>query len=82
MVICEFDIKTFGHVIRERRLDMQLTQKQAATLAGVSEATIMTLENGERYPMLDSVLKIAKALKIDELRIDTSRVLMPWDRTC
>lgn len=72
MTICEFNIKTFGQVCRERRLDLRLTQKELATLSGVTESTIHNLETGNRYPMLDSVLRIAKALQIDELRIDTS----------
>lgn len=54
MTICEFNIKTFGQVCRERRLDLRLTQKELATLSGVTESTIHNLETGNRYPMLDT----------------------------
>lgn len=80
MTILEFDIANFGDVIRERRLDLRLTQKELASLAGVTDSTILHLERGEAKPLLESVLKICKALQIDEVRIDTTRELKYWER--
>lgn len=80
MTILEFDISTYGSAIRERRLDLQLTQKQLASLADVSTATIEDYENGHMRPSVEKLLKVCKALKIDEVRIDTARVLRPWEK--
>lgn len=80
MTILEFDIATYGSAIRERRLDLQLTQKQLASLADVSTATIEDYENGHMRPSVEKLLKVCKALKIDEIRIDTARVLRPWEK--
>lgn len=80
MTILEFDIATYGSAIRERRLDLQLTQKQLASLADVSTATIEDYENGHMRPSVEKLLKVCKALRIDEVRIDTARVLRPWEK--
>lgn len=80
MTILEFDIATYGSAIRERRLDLQLTQKQLASLADVSTATIEDYENGHMRPSVEKLLKVCKALKIDEVRIETARVLRPWEK--
>lgn len=70
MIIWEFDTKTCADTLRELRLDRQLTQAQLAEKAHVCLSTIKNYEQGVRIPYFPQILKIAKALKVDEIRID------------
>lgn len=49
------------HKIRERK---GITQEQLALDAGLNRAYIGYIERGERNPSTDTLVKIAKALKI------------------
>lgn len=73
MRILEFNPKTFPNDLRILREDAGLTQIQlgnrCSTCAG---GAIAHYEQGKCYPRIDSLIEIAKILKIDEVRIDTS----------
>lgn len=51
-----------GEVIKEKRLEKGLSQKQLATLVGCAEITIRQYENGSREPRFDRLDEIAKKL--------------------
>lgn len=61
--------KTFGQIIKEKRLAHGLTQWQLAEKAGVSQHAISYWENDEHYPNIFAVIEIADFFKcpIDEL---------------
>ncbi|MGK2957233.1 MAG: helix-turn-helix domain-containing protein [Acidimicrobiales bacterium] len=46
----DFELKTLGDHIRKRRLILDITQKQAATLLGVTGHTVLHWENGPVKP--------------------------------
>lgn len=54
---------------RKRRNELDLTMKQVATQADISESTYCLIENGKRNPSLSVAMKLASVLKctIDEL---------------
>lgn len=60
---------TFGKRIRKIRRHLDMTQEELANKVGTSRSHISLLEHDEYEPKLDTVKKIAKALKIslDEL---------------
>lgn len=49
------------HKIRERK---EITQEQLALDAGLNRAYIGYIERGERNPSTDTLVKIARALKV------------------
>ena len=55
--------------IKEKRLELGLSQEQFANKIGVTQGAISMIENGERTPSLEMITKIATALNctIDEL---------------
>jgi putative transcriptional regulator len=57
-------LKAFGDHVRQLRMSKEITQEQLATLAGVSENTIVTLENGKLNTTIATCFEIAKALGI------------------
>ena len=61
-------------VIKNRRLELQLTMKEVAEKVGVSEATVSRWESGDIENMRrDKIASLAKALQIPPA------VLMGWD---
>ncbi len=48
--------------IRERRIELGLTQQELADYAGVSLRMIVSIENGKANPSLSAVKKIAEVL--------------------
>ena len=77
MNIWELDAKTFADTLRERRKDMCLTQGELAKRAGVNLVTIVNYENDYHIPELATLIKVASALGIDEIRIST-KVRWGW----
>src|SRR5437660_12130297 len=61
--------KTLGDVIKRRRMQMNLSQRQLAQMLGVKASHVGYLEHGQRRPSLSLVSKIAESpgLKKDEL---------------
>ncbi len=53
-----------GKAIREIRAKKEITQEQLALDAGLNRAYIGYIERGERNPSTDTLVKIAKALKV------------------
>lgn len=55
--------------IKERRIELGLSQGALAEKAGVTVMSICRYENGKRIPPLDIAVKIAKALgcTVDDL---------------
>lgn len=58
--------------IKNARLQAGLTQKELAKRLGTSQQNIAQYENGKRVPKIETLQKIAKALKVsvNELRSD------------
>ena len=55
--------------VSERRLAMNLSQRELAELCGTTQSAIARLERGGRPPRIDTLLNIADALQCD-LRVD------------
>lgn len=56
--------KTIGEKIRTVRKDASLTQTQLAELMGTTQQAVYLYERGENSPKIDTVAKIAEALKV------------------
>lgn len=56
--------KRIGRRIRRVRLEKNITQEDLAGDAGLNRAYIGYIERGERNPSTDTLVKIAKALKV------------------
>lgn len=57
--------ETFGDRVRDRRREMNLNQSDLAKLIDTTQSTISDIEKGQHAPTLDTVARIAKALKVD-----------------
>lgn len=55
--------KDFGLFIKEKRINRGLSQGEAATLLGISQAAYSRYESGDRKIDLPTLKKIAKMLK-------------------
>ena len=60
---------TIGERIRECRKEKGLTQKKLGELCGIKEPNIRKYELGKANPKLETILKIAKALDINEFEL-------------
>ena len=49
--------------LRERRLELRLTQKDVAKKCGITDGYYSMVENGKEKPSLEMAIKIAKALQ-------------------
>lgn len=71
----EFDVKTrawyYGEILRERRKELGMTQKELAERVGRERTYINRIERGETYLQLSSFIRIAEALGI-RLRLDVN----------
>lgn len=56
--------KKVGHNVRRIREKKGITQEDLALEAGLNRAYIGYIERGERNPSTDTIVKIAKALKV------------------
>jgi transcriptional regulator with XRE-family HTH domain len=54
--------------IRERR---ELTQEQLGWAAGIHQTAIARIENGERKPTLDTIIKLARGLEVPPAELFT-----------
>ena len=54
----------FGLVVRERRLQLHMTQEELAEVTGLHRTYISEVERGERNISLENISKIASALQI------------------
>ncbi|WP_078324413.1 helix-turn-helix domain-containing protein [Mycobacteroides salmoniphilum] len=55
----------FGKRVREHREERELTQETAAVMTDISITTYQKIEQGNRMPRLENVVKIIHGLKID-----------------
>jgi SOS-response transcriptional repressor LexA len=58
-------MKTVGEYIRARREEKELSARELAKRAGVSDGHIIYIEKGQRKPTFDIVMKILSALNAD-----------------
>lgn len=54
----------FGWVLRRRRDDLRLTQREIAELSDFDRSYIADLERGQAHPSLGTILRLAEALKL------------------
>ncbi|MDD3375246.1 MAG: helix-turn-helix transcriptional regulator [Candidatus Omnitrophica bacterium] len=57
--------KQLGQVIRKRRKELKLTQKEVSDLCNTGNRFISELENGKPTVQLEKVLKIINALGLE-----------------
>jgi transcriptional regulator with XRE-family HTH domain len=48
--------------LRQRRLDLKLSQEEVSERAGINQSTISQLERGEQVPTLRSLVSLSKVL--------------------
>ena len=61
--------KQLGAAVAEARTKAGLTQTELAQRAGLDEATISALEQGQYKPASDELSRLAQALGVDELEL-------------
>lgn len=63
--VSEFDQKIIKLVsdLEKERKSLKLSQKEVALLAGISQGQLSRIENLESIPSLETIYKIASALK-------------------
>ena len=61
--------KTFGDLIRDRRLALDLTQRDLANLLGVKAAHVAFLESGRRKPSLSLLRRISEICRMDAQKL-------------
>lgn len=54
----------FGKAVRERRLKVEISQEELASLAQVERSHMGKIERGEHMPNFVLILKLAKALAV------------------
>ena len=59
-----YNRKSFGIVISKLRVQKGLTQEGLSGLAGIARSHLAALEKGEKTVKLDTLWRIAEALKI------------------
>ena len=58
-------MKAISTNVRNRRLDLRMTQKDLAEKCGLSTNYISRIERAEVSPTIDTLEKLTKALKVD-----------------
>jgi len=51
--------------VADRRVEMNMSQRELAALVGTTQSAIARLERGGRPPRIDTLLRIAEALDCD-----------------
>jgi transcriptional regulator with XRE-family HTH domain len=62
--VAKIDVRNLGDYIREQRSSAQISLRQLAALAGVSNPYLSQIERGLRKPSAEILQQIAKALRI------------------
>jgi transcriptional regulator with XRE-family HTH domain len=62
--VARIDVRNLGDYIREQRNSAQISLRQLAKLAGVSNPYLSQIERGLRKPSAEILQQIAKALRI------------------
>lgn len=61
--------KEIGATVRTLRSDLRLTTTDLADKVGISQAQVSRLENGQQGFRSDTLIRIAKALKVPPFRL-------------
>jgi transcriptional regulator with XRE-family HTH domain len=56
--------EAFGEVLREVRINSEISQEELAFRAGVDRTFIYRLEHGVRQPTITTILDLARALDV------------------
>jgi transcriptional regulator with XRE-family HTH domain len=59
------EAEIFGERVRELRDRLGITQEKLAQAADLTTSFVSTVERGQKMPSLNSILKLARALKVD-----------------
>lgn len=57
--------KSIGQVIKERRVEMKMTQRQLSKKANVGHTYLSEIENEKKTPGLEFLFKVSKAMEIN-----------------
>jgi len=60
---------TRGEKIKQRRLDLKLSQRQLGKMTGITAAFMCQIEKGNRSFSIDILIKLSKALNLPPERI-------------
>ncbi|NLJ00870.1 MAG: helix-turn-helix transcriptional regulator [Bacteroidales bacterium] len=58
-------MERFGNIIKERRKELSITQRELAALAGIGINTLTKIERGEANPSLKIVLRVLDTLGLE-----------------
>ena len=58
-------MKKIGKIIKNRRAELKLSQRELAKKVGVSHSTISRIESDQVTPMNDTVKRLSNALSLD-----------------
>lgn len=58
-------IREFQHALIRARLEAGLTQEELGKLMGMEQSAIARIERGSHLPNLETILRLAEALKIE-----------------
>jgi len=76
-------VQQFIAILKQARLDKNLTQTQLGKLVGFSQKKIAMIENLTASPRLDTLLIIASALdlsfELNKENKDTQKVKLVWE---
>ena len=61
--------RTFGKIIRKRREELSLTQRDLAERLGVKGSHVAFLESGRRRPSLSLLKRVADTLRLDPQKL-------------
>lgn len=64
--------KAIGTILKDRRMDMGLSQSALATLVGMSRSTITSIEDGRQNLMIHQIIAIAQVLRMTPSEIITN----------
>jgi transcriptional regulator with XRE-family HTH domain len=59
------EAEMFGERVRELREKRGMTQEKLAQAADLTTSFVSTVERGQKAPSLNTILKLARALKVD-----------------
>lgn len=57
-------VSTFAHRVRQRRVELGLSQEKLAELSGLDRTYISGIERGVRNPTLSTAERVAQALGV------------------
>jgi len=57
--------RLLGDRVRQRRAELNMSQENLAHRSGLNRSYIGSLEAGQRNPSLETICRLAKALKVD-----------------